>query len=370
MVNWNKIRDQFPATKRFTYLNAAEGSPLPLTTAAEGKRFYDEMTARGDSVWKEWLERTEKVRKKVAKFINASKSEIAFTVNTSHGMTLVADMFDGKGEVLTMDDEFPSSTFPWLHKKYRVHFVKPKKAIFSIKDIEKKITKKTKILVTSYVQYCTGFKQDLVELGKLCKKKGIIFVVNATQAAGAMPIDVKKANIDFLVWSGYKWQMAGYGIGVLYINKKWFKKLKFPIAGWCSVKKPELMDNKKLDLKNEASELEVGCAHFPNIFALGGALDLLNKIGKKNIQKRILELDDYLVEKVKNIGLKIDSPLNKKHRSGITIIRMENAQKIVEKLWKKRIMVSAKGTGIRVSLHVYNNKKDIDRFVGELGTLN
>lgn len=319
MVDWNKIRQQFPATKKYTYLNAAQ----------KGKRFYDEIMARGDLVWDEWLDRKEDVRKKIAKFINADKSEIAFTLNTSHGMNLIAEILQKRGEVITMDDEFPSSTFPWLNNGYKVHFIKPKNAVYLIEDIDKKNNKKTKIIVTSYVQYCTGFRQDLIELGKLCKKKGLIFVVNATQAIGAMPVDVKKANIDFLVFTSLKWLMAGYGIGVLYMSKKWFNKIHYPIAGWQSVKNPDLMDNKKLELKREASELEVGCPHFPNIFALGGALDLLNKIGRENIQKRIFELDDYLAEKLKAMNLEVISPLAKKYRSGITIIKIKNAKEIV-----------------------------------------
>jgi len=366
MVNWNKIRKQFPATKRFTYLNAAGGSPISKHTAREGRRFYDEICARGDTLWTEWLRRVEEGRGKVAKFINADESEIAFTLSTSLGMNLIAGILKGKGDVITMDDEFPSSTFPWLNLGYNVHFVKPRKCVYSLKDIEEKINRKTKILVTSHVQYRTGFKQDLVSLGKLCKRNDLIFVVNASQSAGAMPIDVKKANIDFMVFKSLKWLMAGYGIAVIYINKRWFNKINYPIAGWRSVNNPALMDNKMLDLKNEASELEVGSPHFPCICALSGALDFLNKIGKKNIQRRIYDLGDYVVKRMKDAGLEIISPLDKKYRSGITIIKIENPELVVKKLYKKNIIVSARGGGLRVSVHIYNNKKDVDTFVSEL----
>jgi selenocysteine lyase/cysteine desulfurase len=378
VMDWNKIRNLFPATKKFAYLNAAEASPVSVMSAREAKTFYDEILTKGDLLWDEWLEKREKIRKKVAELINADKSEIAFTLNTSHGMNLIVGMLkgiedpDGK-EVITMEDEFPSSTLPWLNLKYTLRFVKPENAVYSIDEIEKNITSNTKILVTSHVQYKTGFKQDLVELGKLCKDRDLIFVVNATQSAGAMPIDVRKANIDFLVFSGLKWMMAGYGVGVLYISKKWFEKVDYPVAGWQSVKDPSLMDNRKLDLRKEASVFELGCPHFSNIFALGGALDLLNEIGKKNVERRIYELGDYLVEKLEelNSGLsfRIVSPLDRKYRSGITVIGFENAEKIVQELYKKDVVVSARGRGLRVSVHVYNNEKDIDKFISELQKL-
>ncbi|MBU2529825.1 MAG: aminotransferase class V-fold PLP-dependent enzyme, partial [Elusimicrobia bacterium] len=194
------------------------------------------------------------------------------------------------------------------------------------------------------------------------RSKNIIFIVNATQAMGAFPIDVKRANIDFLTFSCFKWTLSGYGIGGLYINKKWLKKSNIPQAGWLSVKNPENMDNKHIHLRTEASVIEVGCGHFPNIFALGGALDLLIKIGKKNIQDRILELNKYLEEKLADLNLKTVTPLDKKYRSGITIVKVKNAKKLVEQLAEHKVMVATRGEGIRVSVHIYNNERDIDKF--------
>jgi cysteine desulfurase / selenocysteine lyase len=83
----------------------------------------------------------------------------------------------------------------------------------------------------------------LEELGNFCKENNLIFVVNATQALGIFPVDVKKCNIDFLVFTGLKWATAGYGIGGLYVNKKWLSPENFPFAGWRSVEAPGKMDN-------------------------------------------------------------------------------------------------------------------------------
>jgi len=171
MTDWAKVRGEFPAARRLTYLNAAGGSPVSKHAAREGKRFYDEICARGDTHWKDWLGRVEGVRVKAADLINADPREIAFTSSTSLGMNMIAGILKGKGDVLTMFDEFPSSTFPWLKRRFKVRFVKPKDYAYSSTDIEDAISEKTKIVVTSHVQYRTGFKQDLVGLGRLCKRK-------------------------------------------------------------------------------------------------------------------------------------------------------------------------------------------------------
>lgn len=368
MVNWEEIRNEFPVCKKMVYLNPAGGSPVSESAANEGIRFYREMLEFGDTYWDEWLKRTETVRDKLAHFINAEKEEIAFTTNTSHGMNLIAHMLYNKGTVITMRDEFPSSTYPWLNLGIEVKFVEPEDGIYSIKQIEKSLTPDVKILVSSYVQYRTGFRQDLEELAGFCQRRKLIFVLNATQALGIFPVDVKNYPADFLTFTGLKWLTAGYGIGGLYINRKWLAD-KLPFAGWRSVLNPGLMDNNLFRLRNDASVLEAGCSHFPNIFALGGALDLFNRIGKQEIFSRIIYLTQFLRNQLEKLNLKIVSPSQGKHLSGITIVKINNPEVIVQKLKVKGIFISARGEGIRVSVSIFNNEEDIFALVRELKIL-
>jgi cysteine desulfurase/selenocysteine lyase len=365
-INWEKIRGLFPACKNYTYVNAGEASPIPQTVADAAIQFYTEMAAGGDTYWDMWDEKKEKVRIQVAKFIGAEAEEIAFTQNASQGMNIVADILKGKGEILTMDEEFPASTIPWLYRKYKVHFIKPENHIYTMKNIQRHCTNKTKILITSHVQYCTGFKQNLEKLGQFCQKNKILFVVNATQSLGVMPLDVHKSNIDFLVASGYKWTLSGHGIGILYINKRLLPTIHYPGAGWNSVKNPYQWNNKNITIRKEASEIELGNFHFPNIFALGSAIRLLNTIGINNIQRRIFELNDYLVKDLQKLNFTITSPLQKEYRSGITIVQIDSPDEVVRKLRKRNIILSKRGEGIRITMHIYNNTQDINRLIQAL----
>lgn len=366
MIDWDKIREEFPVCKKMVYLNPAGGSPVSMSAATEAKRFYDEMLEHGDTYFDTWLQRTEEIRTRLADFIHAEREEIGFTTNTSHGMNLVAHFLKDKGSVLTMRDEFPSTTFPWLNQKTPVYFAEPEYYAYSIETIKKSLTPEIKILVTSYVQYKTGFRQDLETLGNFCRENNLIFVVNATQALGIFPVDVKKYHIDFLMFTGLKWATAGYGIGGLYVNKKWLSSENFPFAGWRSVKTPGNMNNQELNLKNEVSVIESGCPHFPNVFALGGALDLLNRIGAENITNRVLELNKLIERKLRSLQLDVIVQKEDKHRSGIIIAKMQNPKPIVDELMKRNIFVSARGEGIRVSASFFNNEKEIETFHHEL----
>lgn len=362
------MRRLFPALKNYTFVNAAGGSPIARPVAEAGALYYREALEHGDAYWENWLERQEAARAGLAAFIGASPKEVGFTLNTSHGMSLVAGALKGRGTVLTMRDEFPSSTLAWLNAGFNVKFMEPQDGKYSLDSIEKNLAG-IKILVTSYVQYRTGFRQDLETLGKLCRRRGVLFVVNATQALGAMPVNVKAAKIDFMVFSCFKWTMAGYGAAGLYASGKHLGKIKFPEAGWRSVASPEKMDNLAKAMKKEASAVETGCLHFPNIFALGASLKFLSGLGVENIQARIFELNDYLLESLGAMGAATATPLERECRSGITVIKCRRAAEAVEKLVRAGIMTSARGAGIRISLHFYNNRQDIDRLISGMKKL-
>lgn len=364
--DWRRLRALFPALKKYTFANAAGGAPLPRPVAAAGAAYYREAMEHGDAYWDKWLERMEASRRELAGLMNASPREVAFTLNTSHGMSLIAGALKGRGTVLAMRDEFPSSTIPWLNAGFKVKFVEPENGIYTIGNIRRSLTRDVKILLTSHVQYRTGFRQDLEAVGRLCREKRLTYVVNATQSFGAMPIDVRRAGMDFMAFSCFKWTLAGYGAAGLYVAGKRLKDLRLPEAGWRSVPDPEDMDNTARRMKPEASAAEAGCAHFAPVFALGAAAALLRGVGQENIRARIMGLNARLETGLRALGAEVVTPLAPACRSGITIVKCRRAAAAVEKLASMGIMTAARGEGIRISLHFYNNERDIDRLLAGL----
>src|SRR5947209_16216134 len=192
--NWESIRRDFPVTERVAYLNSAAAGPVSRTVAEAASKFYREMMEEGDSRWDEWLNRRESIRRRVAEFINAEPDEIAFTANTSQGMNLIIDALEGRGEVISDSLEFPSTTITWLHRGSRVNFVEATDGEIRMEDLQKAQNERTAIICMSYVQYSNGFRINLEELGNI--KNDHTLVINASQAAGAFEIDVKRMKID------------------------------------------------------------------------------------------------------------------------------------------------------------------------------
>ncbi len=357
---WHKIRADFPILKKSVYLDHASGGPIPRPVYEKITQYYEELSCEADFAWNKWIDRREDIRRKAARFIHAEPEEVTFISSASQGMNWIAELLANQGEVLTNTCEFPSSTLPWIWRKSKIVWQKPENEKVELRTLKSLLSPSVKTIVTSFVQYATGFRQDIKALGEI--KGGRYLVVNATQGLGALEADVKEWNADFLCSNSYKWLMAGYGSGILYIREKWLPVFQPGSAGWRSMKEPERMDNQRLALKDDASRYEMGCPPFAAIFALGAAIDYLSSIGIQKIQRRILELTDFLILGLEKQGLEVISPRAPGRRSGIVVFKVREPEKVRRFLLRgsRKIYVSARGAGIRVAPHFYNSFEDIE----------
>lgn len=355
MTIWQEIRRDFPITRKSIYLDHAAGGPIPRPVLKAMQGFEKENAEGADFYWMKWMKQRDAARQTVADFIGASPEEIAFTTSTSHGMNLVAELLAKEGPVLLSEDEFPSTTVPWLWRNAKTKWLSPGKSFLE------SIPKDVSILATSYVQYATGRRQNIEALGRI--KKNRFLVVNATQGFGVLPIDVRKWNADFICTNSYKWMMSGYGGGILYIRKGLLDSFRPQGAGWRSMLGCDLMQNKNLKMKNAGERYEWGCPNFSTMFGFAEAIRYFSQIGIDVIEKRVLELTDFLIQRLQEKNFEIVSPLEKKQRSGIVVFRVKQPIPIWKKLLEQKIYVSPRGEGIRVAPHFYNTEEEIDRFL-------
>jgi selenocysteine lyase/cysteine desulfurase len=366
MINWDDVRKQFPVTENSTYLNSAAAGPLSRATVSAATEYYQQMMNDGDIHWDEWLVKREEVRGKVARFINAEPDEIALTTNTSSGMNVIIDALETHGEVISCDLEFPVSTLPWMNRRVPVHLVKSIAGAVTIADVLAAMNVRTGIICMSHVQYSSGFRVDLEDLGKT--KGGHALVVNAAQSAGVFEIDVKRMKIDALSATGHKWMLSGYGSGFVYLARELQERSKPRAIGWLSVEDPYGDRNNEIHLRHDAAaRAELGCPHFAGMFALGASVDLLATLGMKNIEERALELNRFLTRQLIDSGWRVLSPIaDERMRSAETLVEADDPAGLVAKLAERKIIVTKKPQGIRVATHFFNNEADVERLMGGL----
>jgi cysteine desulfurase/selenocysteine lyase len=360
---WDELRDDFPALQRYTYLNAAASSPTPRPVREAVSQFHRDMEDGGDVHWESWVERREEVRAKIARLIGAEPAEIAFVPNTSAGINLIVDLLAGQGAVLSDELEFPTVTLPWIHRGIPVHFLPAVEGRIRLESFDIAHAPRAATIAVSHVQFSNGFRQDLQALGDL--KSHRFLVVSASQSVGAFPVDVASWKVDALAAAGHKWLCAGYGTGFVYISRSLLAKFPPRSIGWMSVERPFAFDNRRYTLLGSNRRTEAGCPAFASIFALGAAIDYLVGIGVQEVAERVLALNMYLTFRLEREGFAILSP-GGDHRSGQTLCEIPNPGRAASFLRERRILVTQKPEGIRISTHYYNTEEEVDRLIAAL----
>jgi len=363
MIAWDYIRTQYPVTESVAYLNTAAAGPLSRPTTRAATQYYQQMMQDGDVHWDEWLAKREEVRELVAQFINAQPEEIGLTTNTSNGMNLIVDALENHGEVISCDLEFPVTTIPWMNRRIPVHLVRSKAGAVAVEDIQEAMNVRTGIISLSHVQFSTGFRFNLEELGNI--KRNHALVVNASQSAGVFQLDVKRMKIDALCATGHKWMLSGYGSGFVYLSRELLEHSKPRAIGWLSLQDPYGDRNDEVRLRQDtAARAELGCPHFAGIFALGASVQSFLDLGTDRIQERALDLNRYLTGRLAENDLRVLSPIeNEAARSAETLVQVGDPATVVARLAQRGVIVTPKPQGIRVATDFFNNHADIDRAI-------
>ncbi|MBI5541589.1 MAG: aminotransferase class V-fold PLP-dependent enzyme [Bacteroidia bacterium] len=376
-MNWEQIRDDFPVARNTVYFQSAGMSPLPNQVLDAIIKAYTKLNQYGDIHFMEDLIETERLRGVLASMLNTEADNVNIVPSNSYAMSLLAlsfiDTVKTQFNIVSMFDEFPSNTVPYEYKGITMKYVNPINSRFNIDDIMSAVDENTLAVVTSYVQFGTGFRQDLKKLGQLLKQKNILFVVNATQGFPLFNVNVKEFNIDVMTCSIHKWGFIGHTGTIFYTSPEFRERFASPIAGWLSVDTGmELIHagkNEPFSLHSSSRKYYTGTYNLQTLIGLKASMAYLNNIGFDNIVSRLFELGDYLIKKLNQVEIKIVSPVDSiQERSAIISITMgaELNSKAVFFLESKNVYTSLRGGVIRIAFNIFNNFEDIDKLIEAL----
>ncbi len=366
-------RALFPVTRHLAYLNHAGVAPLSSRAARAMARAVDECVEWGAHRYQRILRGVEEARGAAARLLGATPSEVAFVKNTSEGVSIVAEGFPWQegDAVVVPEGEFPANVYPWLNlerRGVRVLRVPERKGRLLLDDFREALDRPgVRLLAVSAVEYGTGFRNDLAALGEMCRERDVFFFVDAIQALGCLPLDPAALGIHALAADAHKWLLGPEGVGVLYVSPEVTDRLHPVEVGWKSVRNALDFGTIRFDLRDDAGRFEPGSLSVVAIHGLGAAVELLLEVGVRKIWDRVRGLLDLLVEALRSRGYRIASPLGEQERSGIvTFVPRSPPAALAERLRQAGVLVAARGAGLRVSPHFYNDRGDIDRFLAAL----
>jgi cysteine desulfurase/selenocysteine lyase len=367
-INLSDFRRYFPISDSDIYLNHAAVSPFSTyVTAAIGKMINERSQGKIE-VFEDLLNEKKQLKLNLARLITAEAGQIAIISNTSEGLNWLAQGLDWQpGEhVLLVENEFPANIYPFLNLRKRgviIDYVPLRDGLINLQDIEDNICPQTKLLSISFVEFLSGFRNRLREIGGICRRHDVLFSVDGIQGVGAFPLDVQASGIDFLANGGHKWLMGPQGCGFMYLAPQLFKRLKPVFAGWLSVKDSWNFFEYNLDFLDDAGRFEIATHNAIGITGLRAATDLLLQAGVERISNHLLNLGEQLIEGLTGMKFRYIGSADKKERAGIYSFITTGEKGLIKYLQDKRVHLSLRNNVVRFSPHFYNTMEEIEQII-------
>ncbi|HEX8851661.1 MAG TPA: aminotransferase class V-fold PLP-dependent enzyme [Gemmatimonadaceae bacterium] len=354
------------------YLNNASTGPLTQRGVRAAQEIIDDRIEPfriDDGKNFAMLDRT---RDLIARLIGASKGEIALMTNTTYGINIAARALPfAEGDVVLVHDrEFPANVYPWLALEKRGVALRRIPAAGALPDEEALVAAierepRVRAVSVSWVAFSTGFRSDLGRIGRLCRERGIWFVVDAIQGLGADFLDVRDCAIDVLACGGQKWLMSPWGSGFAYVREELVQQLDPQPVGWMAVKGSDdftrLLDY-ELAWREDARRFEVITIPFQDFAGFAASLELLHELGPEAVARRVASLAGEIVRWAQRArGVTLVTPADPARRAGIVSVVTRDSVADSARLKKAGVAHSLREGALRLAPHVYNTSAEIER---------
>jgi len=361
-----------------TYLNLAGQSPLPrvsvraVQAALEAKKFPHHKT---DATY---FEVPNRIRENIARLIGGKPEEIALTSGASAGAAAVAYSLKWKpgDEVVLAKGEFPLQYTSWKPMEEReglqVKIVGPKERFISSDDLIAAMTPRTRLVSVSLVRYDDGSLLDAPRVARACQQQGALLLLDASQCCGAMPMDVKQLGADFLVCAGYKWLLSPFGTGFFWVKSEHLSGARPGPFYWMAVQGADNFSSLHFDDPKPAPNAKrwdapEWASYFNfNLAAMDASLELVSRMGPERVAAHNRKLIDFMFDRLPKDRCVPASPLDAAERGpyGCFSARSrERTSELYQRLRKENVITSLREGNIRVSPHLYNTERDIDRLI-------
>lgn len=368
------IRDLFPVTQRYTYLNHASVGALPRPVTQAMAHYLDEQSSRGSEALIDWDRDLERIRRAAARFLGAQRDEVIFTGSISHGLNIVAAGLDWRpgDNLICAETEFTANIYPWTNLRRRgveVRFAPARDCRIPITEVTALMDHRTRLVAISFVEFCTGYRVDLDALSALCRERQVYLCVDGIQGLGALQFRVDQTPVDFVAAHAAKWMLGPIGAGFLYVRHDLLSRLEPVMTGWRAVVDRDDYFCYDSPLREGGERFEPGSLNAVGLVGMEAAIELLLSIGLDDIEDRILDLTGYLIAGLEAKGCTVTSPVaSRRERSGIVCFRhpFVSSDALMEQLQRAAVLVSLRGDVIRVSPHFYNNEADLEHLLDVL----
>lgn len=375
-------RANYPALERWTYLDVAARCVLSRSTRVAVDAHLDDTTLNGGDK-KRFFEVIDEARGRFAKLINADADEVAYTKNVSDGINMIATGFHwkrGDNVILCPELEHPNNVYPWLNmRRYglEVREVPPRDGHIPVDEIINRMNGGTRVVTVSSVSFAPGFRTDIDRLGRACRDRGILLLVDGAQSAGVLHTDVNRSMIDALAVSTQKGLLGLYGMGFLYCRREWAERIqpaylaRFGVDLGDADAHEASLGSDEYQLMPGARRFDCGNYNYAGAAAVHASLGELAALGTERIERHVTGLARTLAQGMLDLELPVCGGSPGPHLAHIvTVGRLsanhygaddERIQGLYDHLVENRVKLSIRRGTLRFAFHLYNNAADVER---------
>jgi kynureninase len=372
LLRW---RGEFPILDRTTYMISNSLGAMPRGVYDGMRAYADSWAERGVRAWEEgWWELAARVGDKIAPLIGARAGEISLHQNVTLTQAVISSCFDFQGprnKVVMVELEFPSVQYFYHEQRRhgaRVEVVPtPDDIRIDLDKVLAAIDETTLLVPISQVLFRSSFIVDAHAIIERAHRVGAHVILDAFQATGTIPLDVRSLGVDFAVGGVLKWLCGGPGVAYLYVREDLRAKLRPSLTGWMAHRRPFEFETGAIDAREDSYRYLNGTPHIPALFACQPGLDILNEVGIQAIREKSMRLTARLMEGAKSRGWRVNTPEDATERAGTVSVECPHAYEVCRELLARDILVDYRPkAGVRISPHFYNREEECELTLAQM----
>jgi len=357
------------------WLNVASEGPLPHAAVGALKDVLEWKLQPFQMTVPRFLSVPHQLKTAIGSLINVDPQDVILGNSATYGLQILANGLPLKegDQVILMQNDFPTNILPWLaltKKGVNVRQVKAREHVLTPDELVENLTPNTRVVCLSWVHTFSGHKIDVIRIGEICRERGIVFILNCSQAIGAFAVDASRIPADAIVCAGYKWMLGPYGTGFCWIKPEVRNTLNYNHAYWQSVlNEAQLVSTEEIvlpELKNARQYDVFGTANFFNYAPWTASIQYLTKLGMDKVEQYNQQLVGMIVDGIDPKQFKLISPAEPMFRSNLVVFSHLDPQQneaVFNRLKDAGIFVALWKGNLRASAHIHNTRYDIEKFL-------
>lgn len=376
-----QARTRFPGVNDQIYFETSARGLLPQGALDAAMHFYEAALRGAAKETDPVYHAAERAREQFARLVGASADEVTLTRNVTEGLNMIVASLpwqSGDNAIVCRDIEHPNGVYSLYNMRDRhgieVRIAEPTPDLaMPVDAVSRMIDKRTRLVIMSSVTFATGARTELDRIGRICRERGVILLVDGAQSVGALDLDVHAAQVDAMAVGASKYLCGPYGLGFLFVRRAFAETLQPAYLGRFSVDLGDahegVQGSDRYTLMRGARRFDLGSANYPAANAIGCSLELLQSTGIPVIEGHVTALARRMDAGLRELGVPLISGSVETHRAHIVVAGWKTASPdgaaliagLSRHFAARRMRVSERLGRLRFSFHLYNTADEVEQ---------